>query len=100
MHLPVKLIYPLVYLGARIFGHFNLEATSAVKAVEHAKVPILLIHGEDDRFVPCEMSRKICQACKSPVQLETFPEAGHAISYLLDEKRYYEVVESFIRKNR
>ncbi len=96
IHLPVKLIYPFVYIGARIFGHFNLEETSAVQAVANAKVPILLIHGEDDRFVPCEMSRKIYQACKAPVALETFPEAGHAISYLLDGERYYNVVEKFI----
>lgn len=98
MKLPVKIMYPLVVLGARVFGHFNLNECSAVEAVKKAKVPILLIHGEDDRFVPCDMSREIYAACKSPITLETFPDAGHGISYILDCERYERVVKKFVTK--
>lgn len=98
LKLPVKLVYPFVYLGALLFGHFRLDISSPVKAVKKAKVPILLIHGEDDRFVPCEMSREIYKACTSEKQLETFPEAGHGISYILDAKRYEAVTEEFLNK--
>lgn len=98
MKLPVKLVYPLVVLGARLFGHFDLEETSAVEAVKHAKVPILLIHGEADLFVPCDMSRAIYASGKSRITLETFPDAGHGISYILDSERYERVVKTFIEK--
>lgn len=67
-----------------------------MEAVKKARIPILLIHGEDDRFVPCEMSRRIADACASPVTLETFPEAGHGISYLADHQRYGQVVKQFV----
>lgn len=96
MKLPMKLLYPFVELGAFLFGHFRISETSPVEAVRNAKVPILLIHGEDDRFVPCEMSRELYKACGSKATLVTVPEAGHGISYILDSEKYERAVEKFI----
>ncbi len=90
------LLYPFILLGARLYGGFNLNAASPVKAVRHAKVPILLIHGEDDRFVPCDMSREIYDACTSPKTRITVPDAAHAISYILDPDKYEKAVRAFI----
>ncbi len=94
--LPPKLIYPFIRLGAFLFGHFHLEESSAVTAVQHAKVPVLLIHGADDSFVPCSMSSEIEKACKAPVTLVTVPGAGHGRSYLVDPKRYEAAVLKFM----
>lgn len=98
MRLPANLVYPFVKLGARLYGHFDLEAADAAAAAAHAKVPILLIHGEDDRFVPCSMSKKICHAFKTAnpdgdIIFETFPGAGHGISFMEDEPRYSRLVD-------
>ncbi len=97
MKLPPKLIYPLVVLGARLFGHFSLEESSAVEAVRHAKVPILLVHGEKDKFVPCAMSVQIYEACASRKKLELYPDAGHGISFALDEPRYEKMLHNFAK---
>lgn len=96
-HYPVRISYPFVALGARIYGRFPLGGSSAVEAVKHAKIPILLFHGEDDRFVPCYMSEEIRNACASPVTLCTFPEAGHGLSYIIDPKRYEQAALDFLR---
>lgn len=98
MHLPARLMYPLVKLGARIFGGFDLEESSAVTAVANVKVPVLIIHGEDDRFVPCDMSRAIQRACASQITLETVPDAGHGLCYMVAPKRYEEVTTKFLQK--
>jgi fermentation-respiration switch protein FrsA (DUF1100 family) len=95
-HLPDALAYPFIRLAARIYGNFDLTETTAVASVQHAKVPILLLHGEDDRFVPCEMSRIIYNACASPCQLQIFPAAGHGLCYITDPKRYEEVCTKFL----
>ena len=94
--LPPWLVYPFVLLGALIFGHFRLWASSPVKAVRNARIPILLIHGEEDRFVPCAMSREIRAACSGPAMLATFPEAGHGLSYLTDTGRYQRIFKDFL----
>ena len=101
MKLPERLMYPFVRLGAKLYGHFDLEAADAAEAVCHAKVPILLIHGEDDRFVPCSMSQKIFERFKEAnpdgnMLLETFPGAGHGISFMEDEVRYVRIIDKAI----
>ena len=94
--LPTKLVYPLLKLSAKIFGHFDLEESSAVESVKKTKLPILLVHGEADRFVPFYMSNEIYAANPSMIEKHDFPDAGHAISYLLDEERYKKISENFI----
>lgn len=96
MGYPPTIAFPFIAFGAFIFGHFNIFESSPVKAVRHAKVPIMLIHGNDDRFVPCDMSREIHSVRPDLIEFHTFPDAGHGISYLLDTERYEKLVEKFI----
>lgn len=98
MHVPPVLCAPLARLAARLFGGFRLTETSPVEAVRHCRLPILLIHGEDDRFVPCDMSRKIHAACTGNCRMELFPNAGHGLSFLVDQPRYIRAVREFTAK--
>ena len=93
---PERLVYPFIRIGARLFGGFPLEACSAEEAVKSSKVPILLIHGESDNFVPCEMSRIIYEGCKDHAQIHTFPDAGHCLAYMIDPLRYEDVTVRFL----
>lgn len=97
LKLPPDLVYPVIALGALLFGHFRLSAETAANAVRHAKIPILIIHGEDDRFVPCEMSAEIAEANPRTVRRETFPQAGHGISYMQDKDRYERLIREFMK---
>ena len=96
MHCPAKLVYPFVRLGAKIYGGFDLEETSALESVANTNLPILIIHGEDDRLVPYEMSRTIYSACASPARLFTVAGAGHGLSYMVDPVGYEQAVVSFL----
>lgn len=96
MHMPPKLAYLFVKLGARLYGGFRLTDDGPITAVKNSKTPILLIHGEDDRFVPCDMSRRILEASNGNITLETFPGAGHGVSYLVDPMRYREITALFV----
>lgn len=98
MGFPAFLSMPLVYLGALIFGRFRLNAASAVEGAKNARVPILLIHGESDMFVPCDMSREIARNNPN-VRLETFPDADHALSFIKDFDRYKRVCFEFLNEN-
>ena len=96
MHLPPALVMPFIRLGVRLFGHFDLREASAVQAVRNTSIPILLLHGEDDRFVPCGMSREIFDACTGEKTRITFPGAGHGLSYIVDTETYSEAVSRFV----
>lgn len=94
---PVWLMRPFLHLGAWLFGRFRLNSCTAKDAVYRSTIPILLIHGEDDRLVPCSMSCEIAACAASPVTVCTFPSAGHGLSYLADPIRYEQVIYQFLR---
>ena len=94
-HLSPGLLYPAVRLGAKIFGGFDPDLAEPAVHVANAKIPILLIHGEGDKFVPCDMSRSIARS-SSLVSLHTFPEAGHGLSFIYDTDRYKTIVADFV----
>lgn len=98
MKLPPALLYPFVKLGARIYGHFDLEETSPVEAMKRCRLPIIFIHGEDDDFVPCDMSREVYNTCQSPKVLLTVPGAGHGLGYIVDLEGYLKAVADFSTK--
>ena len=94
---PVPFCRPFLHMGALLSGRFRLNSASAIQAVRKAQIPILLIHGEDDRFVPCQMSLEIAANCASRVELATFPDAGHGLCYMSDPLRYELVVTHFLQ---
>ena len=99
MHYPAELIYPFIKLGARIYGQFDLEEYSPEEAMNSCKLPVIFFHGEDDDYVPCEMSRINYEACKSPKRLVTVKGAGHGMVYVIDNEGYFNAVEEFFTEN-
>ena len=93
---PMKLVRPFSILGAKIFGGFDILETSCTEAVKHTKVPILILHGADDSFVPASMSEQIANANPEMIRRFTFPGADHALSYMVDTPRYRKIVTDFV----
>lgn len=96
MHLPDGMVRLLARWSARVLGRFRLQDACPEEAVRHATVPVLLIHGEADGLVPCEMSAALEAACAAPVRRCTFPGADHAISFLVDNEGYTNALTDFI----
>ena len=94
-NIPERIIRLFTILAARIYGGFDIQETDAVRSVRNARVPVLLIHGEDDRYVPCDMSQAVAEANPRMVRRFTFPGAAHGISYLVDTPRYHALVREF-----
>lgn len=93
--LPPALCYPFVKLGAKLFGRFDLEEYSPVEAVKACKVPVIFFHGEQDDYVPCEMSRINYEACASRKRLVLIPGAGHGLSYPVAPEVYLSELRDF-----
>ena len=96
--LPVSIGYFLVKMGARLYGHFDLEETSPEEALKNCKVPVIFYHGENDDFVPCEMSRINYEACHCKKALVTIPEAGHGLSFPVDSEKYISTLKDFFKE--
>lgn len=97
MGYPGKLLWPFLRVGAFLFSRgLRLGAACCHVAVRHATVPIEIIHGEDDRFVPAYMSEPMAAANPALITRHTFPGAGHGMSYLEDTPRYQAITRAFM----
>ena len=68
---------------------------STVDALKRTKLPVLLIHGTDDSFVPVEMSYENYKACAGPKKLLVVPGADHGMSYYVAREEYEQTALAF-----
>ena len=68
---------------------------SCADALKNSTVPVLFIHGTDDRFVPISMTFENYKACAAPKRLLTVVGAEHGMSYLIDKEAYEAAVKDF-----
>ena len=97
--LPANLIYPLIWLGAKLYGGFDLRDSDAKRALQTCTLPVIFIHGESDDFVPCSMSEENYNACPSPKAFLTIPGAGHGLAYVVDPDAYLDAMAAFFSAN-
>ena len=98
MGMPEEAGWQLVKLGAKLFGGFDPEDGEVAEKLQHCQIPVLLIHGQEDRFVPCEMSMENFESMRCEKQLLTVPGAGHGMSWYLDEEGYRNAVRTFCQR--
>ncbi|MBE6596568.1 MAG: alpha/beta hydrolase [Ruminococcaceae bacterium] len=95
--------FPTVYftdLWARLLGGFSFFGDSPLRGIKNTSLPILLIHGGADRYVPTEMSAVLCDTARSKgkgCKLVIFDGVRHARSYLTDPKSYLSEIFEFIK---
>lgn len=77
--------------------NMSADECSTIDALKRNRVPVLFIHGSDDRFVPVEMTYENYKACAAPKRLLIVPGAGHAMSYMVDKATYEKEVIDFWR---
>ena len=95
MGLPPALIYPFIRLGAILFGGFDPDAASAYEAMKTCRLPVIFYHGDNDDFVPHEMSVRNHEACAGRKRLVTIPGAGHGLAYPENEEMYVSTLAEF-----
>ena len=95
-HLPAFPIMQLADGVNRKKAGYGLDECNAAREVQKAKVPILLIHGSADTFVPCSMCDTIYENCAAPKQKLIVEGAAHAESYYKDMEAYEAALDQFI----
>ena len=68
---------------------------STVEALQSSRIPVLLIHGSNDHFVPVEMTYENYLACAGEKRLLIVPGADHGMSYFTEPEKYEAAVVNF-----
>lgn len=98
VHLPAIPAIWAAELFARVFGGFSLYQKDSRKALAQSRLPILMVHGMADDFVPAYMSQQGYDACTSEKTLFLVENAGHGTSYLEQPEQYDQHVIAFLNK--
>lgn len=83
-------------LVLQLRGGYDLKDASALEAVKKTKLPVLIIHGEEDDMVPVDMAYELYEAADGKKELLIVPGAGHAQSVDKDPETYYKTVFDFL----
>lgn len=91
--------YPLVWAGSivtKIRAGWSFEEASAIEGLKHTRIPIMFIHGTDDKFVPVNHAYKGYSAAAGEKEIYIVPGAEHAQAQEVDGEKYWNRVGSFI----
>ena len=84
-----------------IVSHFKtgvaISEAAPVLYVRNIDVPILFIHGTDDKLVPYYMMQELYDLCHAPIKEQFSVEgAGHADAKAIDPDQYFNRIFSFL----
>lgn len=98
-HSPQRFLLPLVRLMVQARFGFDIKKSSPGEAVKENTLPLLLIHGEADTYIPPEHSQRIQEANRGPVKLVMVPGAAHARSrQTLGKEAYQSHIKAFLKE--
>lgn len=86
----------------RLADREQLRAASPALHAESIKAPILLVHGERDRRVPIEQSRRMAKALrkhKKPHQFVELDEGTHLLSRAENRIKFFRLMEEFLAEH-
>ncbi len=89
---------PFLDLYCRLFGNFSIYKNDTCDAISKTNIPIMLIHGKDDGFVPCEMSKEAYKYANKKSKLLIVDKADHGLSYLVDTKLVENEIKNFLKE--
>lgn len=95
-HLPAVPSIWFAEVFARAFAGFSLYECDTVKTLTNSRLPVIIVHGTGDDFVPCEMSKLGYSSCNSPKQLLLVEDAPHGCSFLKDKENYSKLICEFL----
>lgn len=98
-HLPAGPTLWATDLFARIFAGFSIYAKDTRKALAHSRLPVLMVHGTADDFVPCNMTEMGYAACPGKKKLLLVEGAEHGVSFVKDRETYTQTILAFLEEN-
>ena len=94
-HLPAFPVMQIAdYVNQKKAG-YGMDECNAAREVRNATVPILMIHGSADTFVPCSMCEEIYENCNAPKKKLIVEGAAHGESYYKDTEAYEKALTEF-----
>lgn len=88
-----KMLYPFLPVSLLLKTRYD-----SLSKIGDIKVPILVMHGDQDKLVPIEHGRELYEAANEPKEFYTIPGAGHNDTHIVGGEEYFDVIRKFVNK--
>lgn len=95
-HLPSSPVMEIGNVYSKVLAGYGFSDYSTLEALEHNTVPVLFIHGKEDKFVPVWMTEQNYAAAFKAKQLLLVENAGHGSSVFENQKLYEDTEKEFL----
>jgi uncharacterized protein len=95
-NLPAFPLMEVTSVITNIRAGYTFEEASAIESVKKNKLPLFIIHGDQDELVPTEMANEIYNAASSEKDLWIVKGAGHTEAYTVAEEEYKNRLQVFL----
>jgi fermentation-respiration switch protein FrsA (DUF1100 family) len=95
-HLPPAPIIKLNGLYSGFLAGYRFNEYSTLNALRNNRVPVLFIHGKEDKFVPTWMTQQNYDDCPSKKRLLFVENAGHGSSVFENRALYEQTEKEFL----
>ena len=97
-NLPSFPVIPAASTVTKIRANYFLGDVDATQGLKKTKLPALILHGEDDGFVPPENAKQAYDLLTSPKEIKTFPGEKHVKAERDNREEYWNTVFNFMDK--
>ena len=95
-HVPAFPVLHLANLMCRAVAGYSMKEITSAQALAESSLPILLIHGTSDDFVPADMTAQNYAAAAGEKRQVLVEGAAHGGSYLVDRERCQKELLDFL----
>lgn len=88
-----RIAFPFVPIGPFLKTRYDV-----LDKVRRIKVPLLVLHGDQDEVVPFSQGRRVFEAAPEPKQFYVIPGAHHNDTYILGGSAYFAALKNFIEQ--
>jgi len=99
IHMPAGVWLWGMDLWLKIFTGLKMADFSCAQALENTKLPVIMVHGKADDFVPHEMGVENYNAIPGDKLLLSVENATHGVSFLVEKERIWKELLAFFDRN-
>ena len=86
-----------IYLSTKSWLKADIKQ-SIEASLKNNKIPVLFLHGDTDKEVPIDFTRRSFSACAAPKKMVTVEGAGHTLCYIKGGENIRMEINNFIKE--
>lgn len=96
--LPPFPVIPLANMVTKIKAGYNFGDVDATEALKTTKLPALILHGDQDGYVPLSNGQRAYELLTSDKEIHIFKDAKHCKAERKYNAEYWSYIENFLAK--